>query len=92
MLVGDRTAERDHLVPLLVDGRPNPEGHRFDARSAGARAAGPGDDRASRFFTPRRLETVERLDDEGLLPAIYFIFSRNGCDEAARYCPTPGCG
>jgi ATP-dependent RNA helicase HelY len=40
--------------------------------------------------TPRRLETIERLDDEGLLPAIYFIFSRNGCDEAARSCEQAG--
>ncbi len=83
MLVGDRSAERDHLVPLLVDGRTNPEGHRFDADQHRQRQA-DGRRRRSRFVTPRRLETVERLDDEGLLPAIYFIFSRNGCDEAAR--------
>lgn len=89
MLVGDRSAERDHLVPLLVHGRPNPEGHRFDVDRPRGRNV-PGQRRRSRFFTPRRLETVERLDDEGLLPAIYFIFSRNGCDEAARYCLDAG--
>ena len=83
MLIGDRSAERDHLIPLLVDGRPNPEGHRFDAEQHRQRQA-DGRRRRSRFVTPRRLETVERLDAEGLLPAIYFIFSRNGCDEAAR--------
>ncbi|MDH3518359.1 MAG: RNA helicase, partial [Acidimicrobiia bacterium] len=33
--------------------------------------------------TPRRIETVERLGAEGMLPAIYFIFSRAGCDAAA---------
>ena len=83
MLIGDRSAERDHLIPLLVDGRSNPEGHRFDADQHRQRQQ-DGRRRRSRFVTPRRLETVERLDDEGLLPAIYFIFSRNGCDEAAR--------
>ncbi len=89
MLVGDRSAEREHLVPLLVHGRPNPEGHRFDVdRPTGPQ--GPRHRRRSRFFTPRRLETVERLHDEGLLPTIYFIFSRNGCDEAARQCLDAG--
>ncbi len=31
---------------------------------------------------PRRDSVVERLDREALLPAIYFIFSRAGCDQA----------
>ncbi len=31
---------------------------------------------------PRRDATVERLDAEALLPAIFFIFSRAGCDAA----------
>lgn len=33
-------------------------------------------------LVPRRDAAVERLDSEGLLPAIYFIFSRLGCDQA----------
>ena len=37
-----------------------------------------------RFGTPRRTETVELLAEEGMLPAIYFIFSRDGCESAAR--------
>lgn len=89
MLVGDRSAEREHLVPLLVHGRPNPEGHRFDVDRPVQRH-GPRGRPRSRFFTPRRIETVERLDDEGLLPAIYFIFSRNACDDAARICTSAG--
>src|SRR6478736_1257665 len=35
-----------------------------------------------RVWTPSRVEVVERLDREGLLPAIVFIFSRAGCDAA----------
>ncbi|KZO59887.1 DEAD/DEAH box helicase [Dietzia cinnamea] len=30
----------------------------------------------------RRQDVIERLDDEHLLPAIYFVFSRAGCDGA----------
>ncbi len=33
-------------------------------------------------LVPRRDGAVERLEREGLLPAIYFIFSRQGCDQA----------
>jgi ATP-dependent RNA helicase HelY len=36
--------------------------------------------------TPWRSEVVERLGRDGLLPAIYFLFSRAGCDEAVRQC------
>jgi ATP-dependent RNA helicase HelY len=35
---------------------------------------------------PDRPEIVERLDREGLLPAIMFIFSRAGCDGAVQQC------
>ena len=33
-------------------------------------------------LVPRRDATIERLAAQGLLPAIYFIFSRQGCDTA----------
>nr|NLI50781.1 DEAD/DEAH box helicase [Propionibacterium sp.] len=33
-------------------------------------------------LVPRRDAAVEKLEREGLLPAIYFIFSRAGCDQA----------
>ena len=33
-------------------------------------------------LVPRRDGAIEKLDAEGLLPAIYFIFSRAGCDQA----------
>jgi ATP-dependent RNA helicase HelY len=39
--------------------------------------------RRNRFATPGRVETIEHLAAEGMLPAIYFIFSRAGCDAAA---------
>ncbi len=37
----------------------------------------------TRFRTPRRIATVEHLDAENMLPAIFFIFSRAGCTAAA---------
>lgn len=52
-LVADRSAPEDHLLPLLVDGRPNPEGHRFDAApNTGHR--GPGGQRRRRGVLPCR--------------------------------------
>ncbi|MFM7068579.1 MAG: DEAD/DEAH box helicase [Actinomycetes bacterium] len=81
-LVGDRQSERDHLVPLIVDGACNPQGARYDATPDRQRHA-RGRQRP-RFHTPRRVDVVERLHEEHLLPSIYFIFSRNGCGEAAK--------
>jgi ATP-dependent RNA helicase HelY len=44
-----------------------------------------GSDRRPRSLrVPSRPELVELLDDEELLPAIVFIFSRVGCDAAVR--------
>ena len=34
--------------------------------------------------------SIERLDAEGLLPAITFIFSRAGCDAAVQQCLQAG--
>ncbi|MGN6473397.1 MAG: DEAD/DEAH box helicase [Mycobacteriales bacterium] len=39
---------------------------------------------------PRRPDVVDRLDHDGLLPAIVFIFSRAGCDAAVRQCIRAG--
>jgi ATP-dependent RNA helicase HelY len=39
---------------------------------------------------PSRVDVVERLDREGLLPAITFIFSRAGCDAAVAQCLRAG--
>ena len=40
--------------------------------------------------TPSRVEVVERLDSEGLLPAIVFVFSRAGCEAAVAQCLRSG--
>jgi ATP-dependent RNA helicase HelY len=46
--------------------------------------------RAARPSVPRRSEVLERLDREGLLPAITFIFSRAGCEAAVEQCLRSG--
>ncbi|MFP5317554.1 MAG: DEAD/DEAH box helicase [Acidimicrobiia bacterium] len=92
-LVGDREAERLHLLPTFVDDRPNPEATRLDGAAA---ARGNSGDRwrhgrqRSRLYTPYRADVVERLAEESMLPAIYFLFSRVGCDEAVRQCVGAG--
>ncbi|MFI2349977.1 DEAD/DEAH box helicase [Streptomyces sp. NPDC019443] len=44
----------------------------------------------SRIWTPGRPEVIERLDSEGLLPAITFIFSRAACEAAVQQCMYAG--
>jgi ATP-dependent RNA helicase HelY len=90
-LIGDKSSERLHLFPTLVDGRPNPEASRLDDEAVRGWRGGANRHRARRrLYTPRRVEVVERLDAGGMLPAIYFIFSRNACDEAAQTCLDAG--
>ncbi|KGH48578.1 RNA helicase [Modestobacter caceresii] len=43
-----------------------------------------------RYRPPSRPEVIERLDRAGLLPAITFVFSRNGCDAAVHQCLASG--
>ena len=87
-LIGDRTQDRLHLLPVLVDGRPNGDALRLDSESSRSGRHGrqrQGKPQARRkLATPTRSEVLELLDQRGMLPAIHFIFSRNQCDEAAR--------
>jgi superfamily II RNA helicase len=63
--------------PLAGGGRPTkPEGRPRSGRP--------------QLYRPRRVEVVDRLAAERLLPAIYFLFSRAGCDESVRHCLDDG--
>jgi len=88
-MVGDRENDSLALLPTFVDGKPNPEALRLETRTAHRgdqwRARPRG-----RLYTPRRAEVVDRLWDEGMLPAIYFIFSRAACDDAVKQCMDAG--
>ncbi len=87
-LIGDKTHDRMHLLPTLVNGRMNHDAARLDEEAAhsakGARARRGAAQARRRLFTPSRLEVVDLLEQHRMLPAIYFIFSRNQCDEAAK--------
>ena len=72
--VGDRRSDAVRLVPMFRRNRPNPEGADFDSRRPHRRGG--------RFGLPRRAELVETLHREEMLPAIVFIFSRDGCEAA----------
>lgn len=54
----------------------------------------PGNRRRGRYFSrfrrPARSSVIEALGSENLLPAIFFIFSRNGCDDALDQCLAGG--
>jgi len=55
-------------------------------RRPGVRPGG----RPRRMWVPSRPQVIERLDREGLLPAITFVFSRAGCDAAVAACVAAG--
>jgi ATP-dependent RNA helicase HelY len=79
-MVKERSGTRAlHLLPTFVerDGRrrPNPRLEHMLGLERGRR---------KRFQTPNRFEAVEELERSKMLPAIYFIFSRAGCDVAAH--------
>jgi ATP-dependent RNA helicase HelY len=85
----------DELLPMFVhtpDGStlPNPRGRELERRRrrTGSRRPERGGRRTheKRPRIPFRSDVVERLGSEGMLPAIYFIFSRKGCDDAVRQC------
>ena len=95
----------DELLELFENGtgqlRVNPEltqkhqaRSRSPIRSRGKYGKGRGDSRSNpnqRNF-PRldKPEIVEKLEDLQLLPAIFFIFSRAGCDQAVINCRRAG--
>ncbi|MFD6134768.1 DEAD/DEAH box helicase, partial [Isoptericola sp. NPDC060257] len=58
-------------------------------RGRGGNRPGAGGPVAHRR-TPPRFAVVDSLDADALLPAIYFIFSRAGCDGAVQQCLRAG--
>jgi ATP-dependent RNA helicase HelY len=84
-LVADRLDDELTLIPTLNDGKPDKRGHQYDIdprdRATGGRR---------RYSTPGRVEVVELLAKGSMLPAIFFVFSRNGCDEAVTSCTRAG--
>jgi ATP-dependent RNA helicase HelY len=78
----DATDEAPEVSPELL--RLAREEARFVPRERGARPTG-----LRRAFASRP-DVLQRLDREGLLPAITFIFSRAGCQAAVEQCLRSG--
>src|SRR5688572_14595839 len=76
-----RIARDDWASTRLMRDRKSPRKGR-PGSSKNPRSVGNG----RRVWIPSRAEVVDRLDREGLLPAIVFIFSRVGCDAAVTQC------
>lgn len=70
--VKDRWNDEVFLDRMFTKDRANPS---IEGRISGRKAR--------RYGTPRRQETVRALAAANMLPVIYFIFSRAGCNEAA---------
>jgi len=93
MLVGKRMFDLFHDAEAAQKHDVHPELLRY-TRELARRLEG-GDGRYGRGRPRRgplafRSEVVDRLDREGLLPAILFIFSRAGCDAAVQQCLQAG--
>ncbi|HEY4947135.1 MAG TPA: DEAD/DEAH box helicase, partial [Acidimicrobiales bacterium] len=80
--VSERGRDGLTVLPLLRNGKANPDGTALDDR----RRRNP----RHRYRAPRRTEVVEYLASAGMLPAITFIFSRAACDDATRQCLQDG--
>ncbi|MEV0732460.1 DEAD/DEAH box helicase [Polymorphospora sp. NPDC050346] len=100
MLVGRRMFDLFHDADAARKHDVHPELLRYSREQmrrlelGDGRTHGPGwgrsGGRGPRWRGPLRSEVVERLDREGLLPAILFIFSRAGCDAAVQQCLAAG--
>ncbi len=77
----ERIARDDFASSRLMRDRRSPRKGR-PGSSKNPRQVGNG----RRVWIPSRPDVIERLDREGLLPAIVFIFSRVGCDAAVTQC------
>jgi len=91
-LLGERGVDGLHLLPTFVGDeahlKPNPEVAKLDRRAArGPRVRGRV---RSQLRPPGRVEMLDLLVRETLLPAIVFVFSRAGCEQAVEQCRASG--
>lgn len=87
MVAARGVAELTMIPTFLPNGKPNPRGQTYDILS---KRPWQRHAKKQRYLTPQKPDVLERLHAERMLPAIYFIFSRNGCNEAAVQCVHAG--
>ncbi len=73
---------RDDWASSRIRDRRTPRDKRGRGKPGDRRQVGNG----RRVWIPSRVDVVDRLDRDGLLPAIVFVFSRVGCDAAVQQC------
>lgn len=88
--VHDKSSDRTEMFNTIVGGEPNRHVQRLlsGGRNNGGRQG--GGKKARRFSPPTRPEIVELLEDNDMLPAIVFIFSRAQCEDAVSSCMRAG--
>ena len=89
-LADDRQTGELVMIETLIDGEPNPDGHRFDSDQRDVPRNTRGGRPQRRWATPGRTGVIELLAARDMLPALYFIFSRAACDDAVRSCMRMG--
>ena len=82
-LVGERSSSHLHMVKTLTRSKPNLKAVRFDNEVPRGKKKRTGPKRRRKWKTPTPLDVVLLLHEKKMLPAIHFIFSRAGCEEAA---------
>ena len=95
----DSAADKSRVDPELLrhlahrreaDRMSDWRGPRRGSGRGGGGRGGPGgrggQDRPRFYRPPPRPDVIAKLDSEGLLPAITFVFSRVGCDAAVGQC------
>ena len=91
LFLGEETVEHPEEEGPRGRLRVNPDLTRLAREDARWSPQRPGRGRPrGRHYVPSRVEVVEALDAEALLPAITFIFSRAGCDAAVTQCLRAG--
>ena len=91
----DSTADKSRVDPELLrhiahrreaDRMSDWRGPRRQAGEVAGRGGRGGQGRPRFYRPPPRPDVIAKLDSEGLLPAITFVFSRAGCDAAVGQC------
>jgi ATP-dependent RNA helicase HelY len=83
----DRATGMTRILPTLEGTRANDKLKRVvTSQGSSSHRDRRQRDRDSRVGPPSRTEVIEELQQLDMLPAIFFIFSRNQCDEAAKAC------
>ena len=78
---GESGASKSNRAASGRGGAPQPW-RRGVSRAARAPRRGEGGARTARLRPPSRLAVIQALERAGLLPAIVFVFSRAGCEQA----------